>query len=61
MAKTSQGVAYGSPQIGKGAPVRSGAGRHCEHEGCTTILSTYNTAMTCWTHMAAPIRRVHSR
>ena len=61
MAKTAQGVNYGSPQTGKGVPVRSGGGRPCAHEGCSTILSTYNSATTCWTHMPNTTRRTHDR
>jgi hypothetical protein len=61
MAKTSQGVEYGSPHLGKGVPVRSGAGRMCSHEGCTTILSTYNSATSCWAHMPNTMRRNHVR
>jgi len=51
MAKTSQGVAYGTPEVGKRATPRGARGRLCAHEGCTTILSTYNTATMCWQHM----------
>ena len=25
--------------------------RRCGHEGCETILSSYNTATRCWTHL----------
>jgi hypothetical protein len=50
MAKTAQGISFGSPQTGKGVPVRSVAGRSCSHDGCSTILSTYNSATTCWAH-----------
>jgi hypothetical protein len=29
---------------------RAQQGRVCEHEGCETVLSTYNSETTCWTH-----------
>lgn len=61
MTKTAQGVQYGSPQAGKGAPARSDGGRLCSHEGCSTILSTYNAATTCWAHAPNTTRRVHDR
>ena len=25
-------------------------GRHCQHEGCVTQLSTYNRSKFCWAH-----------
>ena len=25
-------------------------GRICEADGCTTVLSIYNSALFCWTH-----------
>jgi hypothetical protein len=31
---------------------RSAGGRVCEHEGCGTLLSTYNASPTCWAHQA---------
>jgi hypothetical protein len=43
-------VRYGTPTTGKGAASRSRAGRLCEFPGCETILSTYNSATTCWLH-----------
>jgi hypothetical protein len=37
--------------IGKGRP-RSEGGRVCEHEGCETRLSTYNSSPSCWVHQS---------
>ena len=37
-------------------PTRSAAGRRCEAQGCGTILSTYNSSLTCALH-AQPTRR----
>jgi hypothetical protein len=55
MTKTSRGVEYGVPLPGK-AQARSSRGRPCEYPGCTTVLSTYNSATTCWLH-SQPSRR----
>lgn len=46
---------YGSPDKGK-ARDRSPAGRTCEVDGCTTVLSTYNGSTTCWLHTPRPFR-----
>jgi hypothetical protein len=54
MAKTSRGVEYGAPLAGK-STARGARGRPCEHPGCTTVLSTYNAATTCWLH-SQPVR-----
>jgi hypothetical protein len=43
-------VRYGTPTAGKGAASRSKAGRQCEVPNCDTVLSTYNSATTCWLH-----------
>ena len=29
---------------------RAERGRICEHDGCETVLSTYNSERTCWMH-----------
>jgi hypothetical protein len=42
-------VRYGPP-TGKGAKTRAEAGRRCEVITCDTVLSTYNSAPTCWLH-----------
>jgi len=36
-----------APAKGKG---RAERGRVCEHPGCETVLSTYNSGTTCWMH-----------
>jgi hypothetical protein len=53
---SSANVQYGTPGTGKDAASRPQAGRHCEVGGCTTVLSTYNTATTCWLH-SSPTQR----
>ena len=55
MTKTSGGVEYGAPLSGK-AHAQGARGRMCEAPGCTTVLSTYNAATTCWLH-SQPARR----
>ena len=50
MAKTSEGVQFGTPMRGRRAATRSATGRLCDHHGCTTVLSTYNSSTTCWLH-----------
>jgi len=32
---------------------RSDKGRVCSQPGCETVLSTYNSLTTCWTHQDA--------
>ncbi|MBI4261074.1 MAG: hypothetical protein HY658_10965 [Actinobacteria bacterium] len=56
MAKTAHGIEYGTPHTGKGAVRRGTTGRACAHPGCTTILSTYNEASTCWMHSPSAFR-----
>ena len=56
MARTSRGVEFGAPLASKAA-VRSSRGRPCGHPGCTTVLSTYNSATTCWLHSQPEKRR----
>jgi hypothetical protein len=50
MARAGKGVQFGSPMRGKDAASRPPRGRTCEHPGCTTVLSTYNSASRCWAH-----------
>jgi hypothetical protein len=36
---------------------RNERGRVCLHEGCKTLLSTYNPSPTCWAHQGSlPIK-----
>lgn len=46
----SRGVQIGSPEKSKKDAPRAATGRECEHQGCSTILSTYNASPTCWLH-----------
>ncbi len=40
----------------RGTP-RSEGGRVCAHDGCGTVLSTYNPSPTCWAHQSGePVR-----
>jgi hypothetical protein len=52
----SADVRYGPPAAGKDASSRSRTGRRCEVAGCVTVLSTYNSATTCWLHSSATLR-----
>ena len=45
-------VQFGTPMPGKSADRRAKSGRRCEVDGCGTVLSTYNSATTCWLHSA---------
>ena len=45
-------IEFGPPGRGKDPESRAAQGRVCDHEGCSTILSTYNATGTCWTHTA---------
>jgi hypothetical protein len=56
MARTSNGVEYGTPLAGK-ATIQNTRNRPCEHPGCPTVLSTYNSATTCWLHSRPELRR----
>jgi hypothetical protein len=49
MARPSD-VQLGTPTRAKGQPVRAERGRLCDAVGCSTVLSTYNAATTCWLH-----------
>ncbi len=40
----------GPPDKGRGADSRPSKGRMCNQEGCSTILSTYNSSNVCWLH-----------
>jgi len=53
---TRGNVQFGTPDRGKRIASRAASGRVCEREGCSTILSTYNTSGTCWTHTGATYR-----
>jgi|tagenome__1003787_1003787.scaffolds.fasta_scaffold20864637_1 hypothetical protein len=60
VAKSSQGVAFGSPDRGK-ATAREPAGRRCKEPGCGTTLSTYNRSATCFTHTPGDTRHATHR
>jgi hypothetical protein len=57
MAKTRNGVALGAPLLGRKATSRSAPGRLCAEPGCSTVLSTYNSANDCWLHTLPSFRR----
>ncbi len=61
MAKTSDGIQLGTPLRGKRGAGRSGRGRQCDQDGCTTVLSTYNSSTTCWTHATPTYSRPLAR
>ncbi len=46
----SGGAQLGTPDRGKEASSRAAQGRVCQHDGCVTVLSTYNASGTCWLH-----------
>jgi hypothetical protein len=52
---------FGAPTRGKDSPTQAGSGRACSWMGCTTILSTYNTATSCWLHTQPSMRPPLSR
>jgi hypothetical protein len=54
-------VSYGTPQHGKESPTRASRDRCCAFEGCSTILSTYNTSSACWVHTEPSMRPPLSR
>jgi hypothetical protein len=56
MAKTSEGVQFGSPNRGKELTARQARGRPCDYPGCMTVLSTYNESSTCWLHTTPSYR-----
>jgi hypothetical protein len=47
---------FGVPGRGKGASSRAASGRVCDEPGCDTVLSTYNSASTCWRHATLALR-----
>jgi hypothetical protein len=49
-------TSFGAPTRSKDSPTQAGRGRACSFEGCTTILSTYNTAASCWLHTQPSMR-----
>jgi hypothetical protein len=58
----SRGTApIGAPDRGKGAVSRSARGRICDRDGCDTVLSTYNSAGTCWLHSQPTTRHSLAR
>jgi hypothetical protein len=61
MAKASERVHFGTPQRGRESGSRPARGRLCDQPGCPTVLSTYNSASSCWLHTipsyARPIYR----
>jgi len=53
MARATSGnnqVQFGMPDRGKRAETRASAGRLCHHDGCLTVLTTYNSGTMCWLH-----------
>jgi hypothetical protein len=46
-------VIYGRPNRGRDLSHRPARGRMCAEVGCTTVLSTYNSADVCWLHSPA--------
>ncbi len=62
MATTNGGkVFFGPPERGKDAGSRAPTGRRCEVPGCTTVLSIYNDATTCWLHSSPSLRHALAR
>jgi hypothetical protein len=52
----SADVQYGTPTAKNGTASRPAAGRRCAAPGCETVLSTYNSDVTCWLHSSATTR-----
>ncbi len=46
----------GAPEHGKESESRASRGRICNEEGCSTILSTYNSSKECWLHAVPAFR-----
>ena len=46
----------GPPEHGKEDELRPSRGRICIEEGCSTILSTYNSSKECWLHAEPALR-----
>ena len=62
MAKASERAHFGTPQRGREAESRPPRGRLCDQPGCSTVLSTYNSATSCWLHTVPSFSRpVHQR
>ena len=64
MPRASSGrnqVQFGVPDRTKQASSRAARGRLCDHEGCETVLTTYNASSTCWLHTNASYRHPLSR
>jgi hypothetical protein len=49
-------VLFGTPERGKKSGSRAAQGRVCNEPECSTILSTYNVAGTCWLHSPSSYR-----
>jgi hypothetical protein len=47
---------FGPPARGKGAASRAAIGRTCAEPTCSTVLSVYNSASTCWMHTGPATR-----
>lgn len=47
---------FGQPARGKGSADRPPRGRLCVQDGCTTVLSTYNSSDHCWLHTPVAYR-----
>lgn len=64
MARASSGssqVQFGMPDRGKRAGSRASAGRLCDHEDCTTLLTTYNSGTSCWLHTSSEYKHPLAR
>jgi hypothetical protein len=46
----SSDVRYGTPDARTSKTHEHRRGRRCDHAGCETVLSSYNSATTCWLH-----------
>lgn len=46
----SHTVQYGTP-LGRASKAKAARGRLCDVPGCTTVLSIYNDATSCWPHL----------
>jgi len=49
------------PQPIPRASQRKPEGRVCTHEGCATVLSTYNKRERCWAHAEMKVPRLRGR
>jgi len=58
----SQSAIRGSkPQAVPRASLRNAQGRVCGHDGCETLLSTYNKRNKCWAHAEMKVPRLRGR